>query len=55
MKPQLYIIKEFVLMREARERLSEGMAIQPEEREELTMKRRERAQAQTPCGQKELG
>lgn len=44
-KPQLCVVKDIVPLREAREGLSEEMATKPEEKQELTMERRDRASA----------
>lgn len=56
-KPQLCVVKDIVLLREAREGLSEEMAIKPEEKQELTMERRDRANAlwqEGACGKKKV-
>ena len=44
-KPQLCVVKDIVPLREAREGLSEEMATKPEEKHELTMEKRDRANA----------
>lgn len=54
LEQQLYVIKHFVTIGEAKECLSEEKVTKPEEKEELTKRRRERARAKA-LWQEELG